>query len=461
MRSFNWGPCRRAACVAILCASTAVAANPPNAAPVEAGPASLMQVYADALKHNAAFRARLAQVEVVDQTQRQVHGQLLPQVGLRGSYDYVQEQIEGTFFGRVDVDNDESFDRSLIGVQLTQALYRPELWISRDQAGLGQTQARFQLEADEDTLMLSTSEAYFAVLAAQDLAAFAKAERDALQGQLEQVRVRHDAGLATRADLSDAEARQALAAAGAVQADAGLQAAYAALQLVSGKPYRQLRALPDGMVLARPDPDRLQTWVERARSQNLGVLSAQVALRIAELEVDKARKRHWPRLDAAAGAYRLDSGGGLQGDRQEVETRIGVQLNMPLYAGGSIDAGVAEAEARRVAAQALLDAAVAGAERDARLAYLKSVNGLSLVPAQHTALLAAREAESAVAGGFDAGTRTSADVLLAIQSRFEAERAYSNARYAFMLDSLRLKAAAGDLANADLSRFDRLLRSTR
>lgn len=421
-------------------------------------PAELIQVYADALANNASFRARLAQVRAVDQLQLQAEGQLLPQLGLLGSYDYVDEQIEGRFFGLVDVDNDESFDRTLYGVQLTQAIYRPELVITRDQATLGKAQARFQLEADEGALMLEVAEAYFGVLAALDLASFSKAEQEALQTQLDQVGTRTDAGLATQADLAAARAQSAVAGANVVQSNASLEAAYAALDAVSGKVYRSFKVLPEGMVLARPQPATVAPWLQRAREQNLVVLGARLALQIAELELEKVRKIRWPRVDAAASASRLDNAGGLSGDREETESRIGVKVVLPLYAGGSIEAKIAEAEARREVAAAQLEAAEQLAESHARLAYLQTTNGLALVPARRASLDAAREAETATLSGFDAGTLTSADVLRVIRARYEAERDYAAARYTFMLDSLRLKQAAGDLTNADLNRFDRLLR---
>ncbi|WP_420467102.1 TolC family outer membrane protein [Panacagrimonas sp.] len=421
-------------------------------------PADLIQIYADALANNASFRARLAKVEAVDQLHLQAEGQLLPQVGVLGSYDYVDEEIEGRFFGLVDVDNDDSFDRTLYGVQLTQALYRPELVITRDQATLSKAQARFQLEADEGTLMLEVAEAYFGVLAALDLESFYKAEQEALQTQLDQVGTRTAAGLATQADLAAARAQYAVAGANVVQAAAALQGAYAALDAIAGKVYRSFKVLPEGMVLARPQPATVAPWLQRAREQNLTVLGARLSLQIAELELEKARKTRWPRVDAAASASRLDNGGGLSGDREETETRVGVKLVLPLYAGGSIDAKIAEALANREVAAAELEAAEQAAERDARLAYLQATNGIALVPARRASLDAAREAEAATVGGFDAGTLTTADVLRVIRSRYEAERDYSAARYTFMLDSLRLKQAAGDLTNADLNRFDRLLR---
>lgn len=429
-----------------------------HATPVRSA-SSLIQVYADALAHNAVFRARIARVQSVEQLHLQAEGQLLPQVGVRGSYDYVDEEIDGRYFGIVDVDNHDSFDRWLVGVQLTQALYRPELVLARDQAELGTAHARFQLEADEGRLMLEVAEAYFGVLSAQDLSGFAQAEVEALQTQLEQVQTRTAAGLATQAERAAARAQHALASAGAVRAEAGLQEALAALDLVAGRAHRHLKALPDGMVLARPEPATVAPWLERARTQNLAVLGAQTTLRIAELELEKARKIRWPRVDAAAGAFHLDNGGGLTGDRSETESRIGVQVSLPLYAGGSLQAKIAQAEADRAAAEALFHAAQQSAEREARLAYLQVMNGIALVPARRTALDASREAEAATAGGFDAGTLGTTEVLRTIRERYEAERAYAEARYTFMLDSLRLKLAAGDLTNADLARFDRFLRA--
>jgi NAD(P)-dependent dehydrogenase (short-subunit alcohol dehydrogenase family) len=75
------------------------------------------------------------------------------------------------------------------------------------------------------------------------------------------------------------------------------------------------------------------------------------------------------------------------------------------------------------------------------------------------AVIAARASEEATMSGFDAGTRTNADVLRSLEERFDAERTYSDARYLYILDSLRLKLAAGNLVASDLAPFDRLLRT--
>ncbi|MGQ0697437.1 MAG: TolC family outer membrane protein [Panacagrimonas sp.] len=444
-------------CVAVAVAA-AVFAPQIQAQSSTQTPATLIQVYADALVNNAAFRARLAQVEASNQVERQAKGQLYPQFGVSAGYDYIDEKISGDFFGFPDVESEDDFDRKIIAVSLTQGIYRPDVWLSLDQAELGHALARFQLDSDEDMLLLDVAKTYFEVLSARDLEELAKAEQDALGRQLEQAQSRHAAGLLIDADLADARAQVSLSDARILQARAARLAAVSALELIAGKSYPVLKVLPEGMVLARPNPPDMAQWVERAREQNLAVLGARISAQIAELEVQKSRKLHWPKVNLTATGYQLDAGGGATGERDETEGRIGVKVDLPLYSGGSISAKVAESEANYQAALAEVDGAIGVAVRDTQIAFLETTTGIREVPARRDAVIAARLSDTATTNAFEAGTRTTADVLRVIRARYEAERDYSEARYEFVLDSLRLKQAAGNLTNADLMAFDRLLR---
>jgi outer membrane protein len=442
------------AAVGSLWSAAALAVEPK----IEPKPAGLLALYADALDHNAAYRAQAAQLRMVAELEPQAAGRLLPQLGLRGSYDQVHEDINGSYYGVVQVDSSDDFPVGGAGAQLTQALYRPELWIERDQAKLRLQQAQLVLEAAQDQLLVSLVTTYFAVLAAEDNVALTGAEKDAVARQLEQARGRHAAGLATEADFQVASAQHSLTEAGLLEAKTKVEAAYAALDVVAGHPLRTLMRLPETVALAPPQPARVEDWVERARNHNLQVLEARLGSQVAQREVDRAHKLSWPKLDLVGRAFYLDSGGGLTGERVENEQRIGISLSLPLYAGGAIDATVRQAQAGEERSQALLSQAQAEAARDARVAFLSCQAGLSRLPALTSAVQAARAAESAIRSGFDAGTHTSAEVLRAVEARYEAERDLAAARYKFMLDSLRLKQVAGNLVVGDLSVIDRSLR---
>ena len=77
------------------------------------------------------------------------------------------------------------------------------------------------------------------------------------------------------------------------------------------------------------------------------------------------------------------------------------------------------------------------------------------------ALQAARgatyDAVEATEGGVFAGTRTAVDLVQSLRERFDAERALSRAIHAYLLNSLRLQAAAGTLGVDDLMAVNRLL----
>lgn len=420
---------------------------------------SLLTTYTEALTHNAAYRAQLSATRSVAELERVSAGRLLPQVGLGASYDYGREDIRGDYYGVRSVRSEDDYGQGLVGVKLTQPLYQPELWITRDQATLKLSQARFALEKVEDQLMIDVVGAYLAVLAAQDARRLAQAESAAVEKQLGQIRARGEAGLALEADVLAASAQHSTALANLVQAEGQVDIATSTLDLTVGRPVRGLRVLPEGMVLSRPEPADSQSWVTRARSQNLDVVQARIAAQMAELDAEKARYARMPKIAAVGSASYLDLDGGISGERSEKEARIGVDFTVPLYSGGSIQAAIAAAEAGVESARALVEAAEAKAERDARQAYSSLLNSLNKVPARWDAVTAARAAENATMSGFDAGTRTNADVLRALEERFDSERSYSDARYVYILDSLRLKMAAGNLVSSDLGPFDRLLRT--
>ena len=73
------------------------------------------------------------------------------------------------------------------------------------------------------------------------------------------------------------------------------------------------------------------------------------------------------------------------------------------------------------------------------------------------ARVSTRSALEATEAGFEVGTRTIVDVLNAQRELFNAERDYEQARNAYLVNTLRLRQAAGTLTEADLERVNDLL----
>ena len=85
------------------------------------------------------------------------------------------------------------------------------------------------------------------------------------------------------------------------------------------------------------------------------------------------------------------------------------------------------------------------------------VTGISQVKARKQALSSAQTALEATQAGFEVGTRTAVDVLNAQQVRFQAQSEYYRSRYDYILATLQLKQAAGNLSDTDLAKINEWL----
>ena len=65
-------------------------------------------------------------------------------------------------------------------------------------------------------------------------------------------------------------------------------------------------------------------------------------------------------------------------------------------------------------------------------------------------MVSSETALEATEAGFEVGTRTAVDVVASQRATSEARRNYSQARYDYILNTLRLKQAAGTLSPEDI-----------
>ncbi|HEY5738367.1 MAG TPA: TolC family outer membrane protein [Gammaproteobacteria bacterium] len=353
---------------------------------------------------------------------------------------------------------DDSSDSVGYGVSLSQALYDTETRGNVLSAEASTRAELARLQSVRQAVALRVAEAYFAILAAHDNVDFAYAERTAIERQLEQAQKRFEVGLIAITDVQEAKARFDSAEAQAILAENILENAYQALVVITGDPsVRNLWRLESQLALTLPDPADANAWVEVALQNNRDLIAAREDLNAARFERDKRNRRGYPTLDLVASYEDRDTDSDLLGDTQQEDVTVGIQLEIPLYTGGRISSEQAEAEAQLVSAQnnTLLQTRLAS--QRSRIAYLDVVSGISQVSALEQALESSNVALEATQAGFEVGTRTSVDVLVSLRETYRAQRDYASSRYEFLLNKLRLKQAAGTLAQEDLSEINRRL----
>lgn len=346
-------------------------------------------------------------------------------------------------------------------LSLTQPLYRRDRFVAVSQSDLATKQAELEYSASEQSLIVRLSERYFDVLAAIDSLEFAQAEKKAISRQLDQTKQRFEVGLIAITDVHEAQARYDLSVAQEIVAQNALANARIALREVTGSFSGNLQKLSEGVPLVAPQPADVESWGSSAVDQNPTVAASRLSAEAAREEIRRLRSGHYPSLDLVASRNHSDIDGGSSGPRETDSTSLALQLTVPIYQGGLVSSRTRQAEFRYNQALEGLEQQIRATDRQTRNAYLGVLASISQVKALQQALVSSRSALQATEAGFEVGTRTIVDVLDAQRELFRARRDLARARYDYVLNSLRLKQAAGNLIEADLLQVNGWLAASR
>jgi outer membrane protein len=319
--------------------------------------------------------------------------------------------------------------------------------------------SRFDLETAEQDLIVRVSQAYFDVLGAQDSLATTRTSKVAISEQLASAKRNFEVGTATITDTREAQARFDLASAAEIAADNDLLTKRIALDQLVNKVNVAPKQLRLPVLLPAVPGAGVDEWVTRAETQHPSVQRAVLGMDIAKLETDKAKAGHLPTVNAVgsvSNAYGRGSGvAGAPGSTNALS--LGVQMNLPLFAGYSVQNRVKETLVLEDKARNDLDAARRAVAQGTRQSYF----GVQSLAAQVKALEAAESSSQlaleATQLGYKVGVRVNLDVLNAQTQLFTTKRDLAKARYDTVLTTLKLRQAAGELKAADLQAVNALL----
>ncbi|HEB86256.1 MAG TPA: type I secretion protein TolC, partial [Gammaproteobacteria bacterium] len=232
------------------------------------------------------------------------------------------------------------------------------------------------------------------------------------------------------------------------------------LHEVIGQYPKNIAPLSAKTPLLRPQPEDIDQWAKIASQQSLSLIAAEKAMQIAREEINRQRAGQYPTLDLVASRTESITEGGafvaFTGKKQ-TDTRIGLELNVPIYQGGLISSKTRQAVYQYNRAKELYERQRRTTENKTRSAYLNVESNISQVLAYKQALKSSRTALQATETGYKVGTRTTVDVLNSRREVFRAERDYAKSRYAYILETLTLQQAAGTLSDTALKTINRWL----
>jgi outer membrane protein len=207
-------------------------------------------------------------------------------------------------------------------------------------------------------------------------------------------------------------------------------------------------------------PDDIEAWVSAAEKSSFQIAAARENYEAFRDEVARQRAGHLPTLDLSGSYSRNDSPTNASPPiiGPVVNTSsIGLTLAIPIYSGGLTQSRVREALANRDRAEQDFENTRRTVAQAVRTNFLNVTSGIALVRALEQALTSTRSQLDSTILGRDVGVRTSVDVLNAQQQVFQSRRDLQQARYNYLLSTLRLKAAAGILTDADIEAVNRTL----
>ncbi|MEO5574243.1 MAG: TolC family outer membrane protein [Gammaproteobacteria bacterium] len=399
----------------------------------------------------AAEAARLATLEI----KPQARSALFPTIGLTANAGLTRQDIAlsgGAAGGGVS-----NFDNNGYALTLVQPLYSRVTGAGLRQANALVGQADAVYATAQQDLLLRVATRYFDVLAAIDNLTFARAEKNAISRQLEQNIQRFDVGLIAVTDVNEAQARYDLAVSQEIAAENQVANTREALREVTGTYHESLALLNETTPLPSPDPSDIEKWAETARAQNSQVAASEFAAQAAREEIERQRAGHFPSVNLVGTHSFSDSGGGRFGGSRVDDDSISVQLTAPIFQGGFVTSRTREAQFRFTQAREVLDQQQRAVVRQARASYLNVIANISQVDALQQAVKSNQSALDATQAGLDVGIRTAVDVLDAQRLLFQARRNLARARYDYILETLRLKQAAGTLNPVDLEQINKWL----
>ncbi|MBT3531467.1 MAG: TolC family protein [Gammaproteobacteria bacterium] len=367
-------------------------------------------------------------------------GQLLPQLRANASRSDNRRNALGSL---------QTFDGERYSITLTQVLFNWQAFSARKEASLIEDQFEAEYYGELGLLLTDVAEKYFDVLLANDALSSIATELDAVSNQLDQIQSMYDRQLAQVTDLYQAQAGLAAVEAQQLQLQTELAVRREALRSASGVESGELYRLSDDANIP-PLENSINYWVQQAEDNNHQVRAREYAVEAADKRIDQRRGAYMPQVNFIVQRQDSDVGFDNIPQARTDNTYIGLDITIPLYAGGSNRAGVREATSQlRIAESELRQVQLEASER-VRSAYLQVQSAETLIAAAQKLVESTTLSSTAMQRGFELGAVTSVDVLNALRDQFRSERDLQATRYNHVKYLLLLKRETGLLSADDM-----------
>lgn len=411
---------------------------------------SLLDAYEAALEHDPTYRSAYHENEAGQQAEAIGLASLLPNL----SITHTQSRSTGTrdpdpqhlVSGAVPF----NFNSQVSSLTLRQPLINMEAIAGYRQGKAQADSSRAKFTGRSQQLVVRLVEAYVKTLLAQDHVKLAEKQLDSLE-ELKRVNERMlQKGEGTTTDVLETQSKYAIAQARVIEANDELEGAQLELGAIVGQKITQLDRLSDTFSAQAIQLQDYDAWYALALERNSELVTQRHTVTSGKEEIRKSHAGHAPRVDLVASLSRNKSGSFVTAGQEFQLATAGIEVNIPLYAGGRVNAITAQAKANHARAEADLDAITDKVLVELRKQYNLLQSGVKRIKSLELAVKSAELLVEATLKSIRGGIRINLNLLDAQQQLHTARRDLAEARYSYMLAYLRLQLAAGTLALDDL-----------
>jgi outer membrane protein len=422
---------------------------------------SLLDIYNDALENDPQYRS--AKFSYLSGKEIKVQGRaaLLPSITISAQTNWNEYYQNGNL--------QNQYNNFSTSARLTQPLLRLDTWFKYRQSEFLTDAAEADFAYSQQGLIVRTAELYFNVLRAIDNLSAARSEEKAIKKQLDQIRQRYEVGLSAVTEVQEAQLAFDLSIASRTRIEGEVYTAKESLNALVGREIISLDGLVNDLNVSNPIPASKEDWARKAVENNFKLQAANLRKLASKNNARSVASNHLPKVDIVGAqtesetnqyAYDgLNTGGAFNitvPDETKRDT-YSLQLSMPIFQGGAVISRTkqAYAESNKSSEDALF--AERSVIQDVRSQYSNVVTLVANLRAQKQAVVSASSALEATKVGYEVGTRNIVDLLQAEKNLYSAERNLSNAKYDYLITTLRLHLAAGTLSPENLIEINNLL----
>lgn len=418
----------------------------------------LLQVWQAAKQNDPSLRASRAALAAARERVPQARSQLLPQVQMGFSRVANEVTRDGQNTASQPLTIIDRYPSSNETLSLRQPLVRLQQVEGVKQAQSIQREAEAIFQKDEQDFTSRVVGAYLESLLAADNVDFLESQARFLESAVQAAQRAFAAGVGTVTDIDAARAKLDFNTAQLLQARQQVDFTRRLVEAVINRPYGSLAPLDNARLPQFTLTEfSLQDWLQKAQANSPEVRRLVSQRESAEREIAKARAGHLPTLDAVAQLQRSRSENTISPQSRFVNSSVGLQLNVPLYNGGYVNSLTRQASAERERVEEQLEALKLDVSVRVHREWRTVSEGVLRIRAMETALRSSEVALNSARRSFEAGVRTTVDILNADQQRLQAQRDLAEARYSTLAALVRLQALAGESDEALVARINTLM----